>query len=132
MSLRLRDDITGPRGGVLRADGVHSALLADAGPVAEFLADAEPPAHDTWTITGILKDRWKYAPLTLNLIRTAPARLHQLLAVGAERDLPDELLQFFWFEDPAGAGNGRARAKRRPTGLPIPPPISRRQRPVSL
>ena len=88
--LRLRDDITVPRGGLLRADGVHSALLADAGPVAEFLADAEPPAHDTWTVTGRLKEHWKYAPLTLNLIRTAPARLHQLLAVGAEKDLPDE------------------------------------------
>ena len=94
VSLRLRDDITVPRGGLLRADGVHSALLADAGPVAEFLADAEPPAHDTWTVTGRLKEHWKYAPLTLNLIRTAPARLHQLLAVGAERDLPDELLQY--------------------------------------
>ena len=99
VSLRLRHDITVPRGGLLRADGVHSALLADAGPVAEFLADAEPPAHDTWTVTGRLKEHWKYAPLTLNLIRTAPARLHQLLAVGAEKDLPDELLQYFSFED---------------------------------
>jgi len=36
VSLRLRHDITVPRGGVLRADGVHSALLADAGRVAEF------------------------------------------------------------------------------------------------
>jgi hypothetical protein len=95
VSLRLRHDITVPRGGLLRADGVHSALLADAGPVAEFLADAEPPAHDTWTVTGRLKEHWKYAPLTLNLIRTAPARLHQLLAVGAEKDLPEELLQYF-------------------------------------
>ena len=42
MSLRLRDDITVPEGARLRADGVHSALLADGGPVAEFLADAEP------------------------------------------------------------------------------------------
>jgi hypothetical protein len=130
VSLRLRDDITVPRGGLLRADGVHSALVADAGAVAEFLADAEPPAHDTWTITGRLKERWKYAPLTLNLIRTAPARLHQLLAVGVERDLPDELLQFFWFEDPAGPGNGRARTKRQPrrtpdTPIDLPPPRPR-------
>jgi hypothetical protein len=73
-----------PRGGLLRADGVHSALLADAGPVAEFLADAEPPAHDTWTITGRLKERWRYPAPTLNLIRTAAARLHQLLTAGVE------------------------------------------------
>jgi hypothetical protein len=121
VSLRLRDDITVPRGGLLRANGVHSALLADAGPVAEFLADAEPPAHDTWTVTGRLKEHWKYAPLTLNLIRTVPARLHQLLAVGVERDLPDELLQFFWFEDPAGSGSGRVRAKRQPKRTPETP-----------
>ena len=130
VSLRLRHDITVPRGGVLRADGVHSALLADAGRVAEFLADAEPPAHDTWTVTGRLKERWKYAPLTLNLIRTAPARLHQLLAVGVERDLPDELLQYFWFEDPAGSGNGHT--KRRPRRTPATPPVLPPPRPRQL
>ena len=129
VSLRLRDDITVPRGGLLRADGVHSALLADAGCLAEFLADAEPPAHDTWTITGRLKERWRYAALTLNLIRTAPAKLHSLLAAGVEKDLPDELLQYFWFEDGSGSGAGRALAKRQPkrtpetpTGLPTPKP----------
>jgi len=95
-----------------------------------FLADAEPPAHDTWTITGRLKERWKYAPLTLNLIRTAPAKLHHLLAAGVEQDLPDELLQFFWFEDPAGSGKGRARTKRQkrrtldtPSDIPTPRPL---------
>jgi len=127
--LRLRDDITVPRGGALRVDGVHSALLAASGPVAEFLADAEPPAHDTWTITGRLKEAWKYAPQTLNLIRTAPAKLHHLLSIGVEKDLPNELLQFFWFEDPDSSGNARARAKRKPretpntpTDLPLPRP----------
>ena len=128
--LRLRDDITVPQGGLLRADGVHSALLADSGPVAEFLADAEPPAHDSWKVTSRLKERWKYAPATLNLIRTAPARLHQLLAVGAEKDLPDELLQYFWFEDPSGSGNGRGRIRRQPKRTPhtptdLPPPRPR-------
>jgi hypothetical protein len=126
VSLRLRDDITVPRGGPLRADGVHSALLADSEPVAEFLADAEPPAHDTRTVTGTLKRRWKYAQTTLILVRTAPARLHQLLAVGAERDLPDELLRYFWFEDPAGSGNGRTkRQPRRTPGTPPDPPPAR-------
>ena len=119
-----------PRGALLRAYGVHSALLAAAGPVAEFLADAEPPAHDTWTVTGRLKERWKYALLTLTLIRTAPAKLHQLLAVGAERDLPDELLQFFWFEDPAGSGNGRAPSASR-GALRTPPSFYHRHGPAS-
>jgi hypothetical protein len=130
VSLRLRDDITVPKGARLRADGVHSALLADGGPVAEFLADAEPPAHDTWTVTGTLKKRWKYAPLTLHLIRTSPARLHQLLAVGAEKDLPEELLQYFWFEEPAGSVNGRT--KRRPRRTSGTPPVFPPSRPRQL
>jgi hypothetical protein len=119
VSLRLRDDITVPRGGMLRADGVHSALLAGAGPIAEFLADAEPPAHDTWTITGRLKEQWKYTALTLNLIRTAPAKLYHLLAAGAERDLPDELLKYFSFED--SSESGRPRPKPKPGPTPGPP-----------
>jgi hypothetical protein len=132
VSLRLRDDITVPRGGLLRADGVHSALLADAGPVAEFLADAEPPAHDSWAVTGRLKERWKYAPLTMNLIRTPPARLHQLLSVGVERDLPDELLQYFSFDDASASGSGRPRPKPRPGRTPEPPGILPPPRPRQL
>lgn len=128
--LRLRDDLTVPRGGRFPADGVHSALLADPGPVARFLADAEPPAHDTWTTTTKLRTNWRYAPQTLNLIRTAPARLHRILTIAAQRDLPDELLQFFWFDDPARAGGAAAGPKRRPRRTPdtptdMPPPRPR-------
>lgn len=119
--LRLRDDLTVPRGGPMPADGVHSALVADPGPVARFLADAEPPAHDIWTTTSKLKENWKYAQGTLTLLRTAPARLYRLLAAGTQQDLPDELLQFFSFEDPDRTGGSRAGAKRRPRRTPKPP-----------
>jgi hypothetical protein len=129
VALRLRDDITVPRGARLGVDGVHSALVAHVGCVALFLADAEPPAHDSWRTTARLKANWKYASQTLNLIRTALATLHRLLAVGVEQELPDELLQFFWFEDAAGSGAGRGRARRQsrrtpdaPTDLPPPRP----------
>jgi hypothetical protein len=129
-ALRLRDDITVPRGVTFAVDGVHNALVAEEGPAAEFLADAEPPAHDNWTVTTRLRERWRYERRILNLIRTALAKLYHLLAAGAERDLPDELLQFFWFEDPAGSGNGRARAKRQQRRTPetpsdLPPPRPR-------
>jgi hypothetical protein len=120
-ALRLRDDIIVRRGVRFAADEVHNALIAERGPAAEFLADAEPPAHDTWTVTTKLKERWKYAPQILNLIRTAPAKLHHLLALGVERELPDELLQYFWFEDTSGSGNGRARVRRQPRRTPDTP-----------
>jgi hypothetical protein len=129
VALRLRDDITVPGGARLGVHGVHSALVAHAGCVALFLADAEPPAHETWTTTARLKTNWRYAPQTLNLIRTALATLHRLLAAGLDQELPDELLQFFWFEDPAGSGSGRGRARRRPRRTPGAPLTSRRRGP---
>jgi hypothetical protein len=54
-ALRLRGDITVPKGGGLSADRIHSALIAGDGAVSAFLGDAEPPAHDTWTATSTLK-----------------------------------------------------------------------------
>lgn len=127
--LRLRDDITVPGGVRFAADGVHNALVAE-GTAAEFLADAEPPAHDTWTVTTRLKEQWRYGRKTLILIRTCPAKLYSLLVAGAERDLPNELLQYFWFEDPAGSGTGRMQAKPKPKRTPdtpsdFPPPRPR-------
>lgn len=115
-NLRLREDITVPDAGKLKTDGVLSALVAPSGPVADLLADAEPPAHDTWTVTTKLSENWRYASDTVRLIRAAPAKLHDLLAVGAAQELPDELLDLFWFEGDRSEG-----PSERPGRYPKPP-----------
>jgi hypothetical protein len=41
--------------------------------------------------------------------------------VGVEKDLPDELLQYFSFEDPLASGHGRRRSRPKPGPTPQPP-----------
>ena len=125
-ALRLRGDISVPDAAKLSVEGVMSALVAEDGPAAEFLADAEPPAHDNWMVTERLKAKWKYAPDTLKLVRRLPAKLHELLAAGAEEELPDELLDYFWFEGQDSARPQEPSGGRQPKppqpGRPDPPP----------
>jgi hypothetical protein len=131
-ALRLRGDISVPDAAKLNVEGVASALVAEDGPLADFLADAEPPAHDTWIVTEQLKKSWRNARDTLPLIRSAPVRLHALLAVGAEDEVPDALLDFFWFEDdaapkPPTPGGGPKPKPPQPAPPPEPPAPRPRQ-----
>ena len=133
LALRLRGDITIPDAAPLDEPGVLSALVAEDGPLAEFLADAEPPAHDTWQRTQRLQAKWRHAQETLSLIRTAPKKLHRLLSSEPQETLPDALLDLFWFEDPGVTGPvaGSSGSKGKPHGRgavepPRPTPTARR------
>lgn len=113
LTLRLRYPITVPDGAPLGVPGVMSALIAAPGPAADLLRDAEPPAHDTWTVTDVLKQRWRYPKPTLDLIRRLPRQLHDALTVGVDDEVPDALLDLFWFEEPEPVpGDGRAAGRR--------------------
>lgn len=50
-----RDDITVPDACRLKGDDILAAMIAPEGAVANFLAAAEPPAHDSWTVTERLR-----------------------------------------------------------------------------
>jgi hypothetical protein len=119
----VRGDITVPEEAKqFRGAGAFAALLAQDGPVSEFLADAENPAHTKWAGTmSRLRSNWKYPPQTLSVIRNAPVALHKLLSTGREQINEDALINFFWIDDPAAppgkAGSSRPKKKT----VPVPP-----------
>lgn len=137
-ALYVRRDITIPdeARGFGRTD-VFAAMIADKGDVAEFLADAENPAHTKWSGQAQrLKATWSYPNQTLTFIRNAPVKLYQLLTTGIEIEVPDALLDFFWVNDgsttaKSGTGSGgvkKGTKQSSPPPEPPPPPAARKFR----
>lgn len=128
-ALYVRRDITVPdEARKFRSTEVYAAMVADRGEVAEFLADAENPAHTSWNSQAQrLKAGWKYPHQTLSFIRNAPVRLHQLLTTGLEAEVRNALLDFFWIDEPHDQGKGggkdrrKGQVKRAPAPDPLPP-----------
>ena len=134
-ALYVRKDITVPdEARSFSGKGIFAAMIADRGEVAEFLADAENPAHTSWSgQADRLRKNWKYPGQTLSFIRNAPARLHQLLTTGVEVEVRNALLDFFWVDEPdqakSGGSRGRGeRGKPNATGEPPTPPPPRPRR----
>lgn len=101
-ALYVRKDITVPdEARRFGKTDVFAAMIADRGDVAEFLADAENPAHTSWSGQAQrLTANWKYPNQTLSFIRNAPVRLYQMLTTGLETEVRNALLDFFWIADP--------------------------------
>jgi len=100
-------------------------LLAEDEPVAEFLGDAENPAHYKWNgKSEALRQKYKNPEGTLSCIRNSLIDLHDLLTQIAEEP-PDEqaLLDFFWIP---GQSRGKGRGKVAPS--PEPPPVPSRDK----
>jgi hypothetical protein len=76
--------------------GVRAVVLVQPGAVADFLGDAEGPAHTNWSEkTERLKQDYKYGATLLSFVRQAPGRILDLVR-GAD-DEEDRALgaQFF-------------------------------------
>ncbi len=130
-ALYVRKDITVPdEARRFGKTDVFAAMIADRGDVAEFLADAENPAHTSWSGQAQrLTANWKYPNQTLSFVRNAPVRLYQMLTTGLETEVRNALLDFFWIADPKrppepgrkpgrnNNGDGKEKA-----GGPIDPP----------
>lgn len=101
-ALYVRKDITVPdEARRFGKTDVFAAMIADKGDVAEFLADAENPAHTSWSGQAQrLTANWKYPNQTLSFVRNAPVRLYQMLTTGLETEVRNALLDFFWIADP--------------------------------
>lgn len=100
-ALYVRKDITVPdEARRFGKTDVFAAMIADKGDVAEFLADAENPAHTSWSGQAQrLTANWKYPNQTLSFVRNAPVRLYQMLTTGLETEVRNALLDFFWIAD---------------------------------
>lgn len=113
-ALYVRKDITVPdEARRFGKTDVFAAMIADKGDVAEFLADAENPAHTSWSGQAQrLTANWKYPHQTLSFVRNAPVRLYQMLTTGLETEVRNALLDFFWIADPKRPPEpGRKRGK---------------------
>jgi hypothetical protein len=90
------------------------AMVASTGPVADFLGDAENPAHTIWNATAEkLTKNWLAPSQALRGIRHAPKQLQQLLGEQVEQSDPDALIDFFSLLDESSTGEARKRRRTR-------------------
>ncbi|MBW1947252.1 MAG: hypothetical protein JRI33_04870 [Deltaproteobacteria bacterium] len=95
-------------------------LLAEDEPVAEFLGDAENPAHYRWNgKSPELHRKYKNPEMTLRAIRNSLIGLHDLLTQVAEEADELALRDFFWIPGRPG-GKGKKKGTPEPPAPPIP------------
>jgi hypothetical protein len=127
-SLFVRGAITVPEESrYFRGRNVFGALVAADEGIAEFLGDAENPAHTRWNGNADkLKRKWKSPSAKLSSIRHSLDSLYNLLAQAIESEEPDALIDVFSIE--GAAMNAKKRAKDGPTVSPPMPdlPTSRK------
>ncbi|MBL0125765.1 MAG: hypothetical protein IPP88_24935, partial [Betaproteobacteria bacterium] len=102
-SLFVRGAITVPEESrYFRGRNVFGALVAAHEDIAEFLGDAENPAHTRWNGNADkLKRKWKSPTARLSEIRHSLETLYNLLAQAIESEEPDALIDIFSIEGPA-------------------------------
>jgi hypothetical protein len=130
-ALYVRKDITVPdEARRFGKTDVFAAMIADKGDISEFLADAENPAHTSWSGQAQrLTANWKYPNQTVSFVRNAPVRLYQMLTTGLETEVRNALLDFFWIADPKRPpepgrkpGQNSKGDEKEKAGGPIDPP----------
>ncbi|MFL6857345.1 MAG: hypothetical protein ACJ8EB_05490 [Allosphingosinicella sp.] len=98
------------------------AMVASAGPIADFLGDAENPAHTLWNATAEkLLANWVNPGTILRNIRYAPRQLQQLLGEQVEQQDPNALIDFFSLLEQSSTGEARKRRRSRRKPLVITP-----------
>ncbi len=65
----------------LKEPGIRTLMVAEDGPITEFLGDAENPAHTKWlTTTKHFRGKYNKGPTLLSFIKNSSARLANFLA----------------------------------------------------
>lgn len=84
-----------------RARGVRALVIADHAPVANFLRDAEHPAHTHWSKeTSNFKAKYQWGPSTLSFIHNSVPSLMGLLAANVPDQNPRLLIDYFYLPRP--------------------------------
>ena len=102
--------------------GAHAygAMIADDDVVAEFLGDAENPAHTGWnTNAEKLNSRWKNAGKSLAAIRHSLRKLYQVIADQNDKQDDNALISYFSLPKKAQTPKGKGRSIVKPK-LEIP------------
>lgn len=95
-SLFARGPITLPEEHNLRGIIAKGAMIASDGSVAEFLGDAENPAHTKWNSNaGKLTSRWHKPRTTLYVIRHSVRSLYEIISGQNEMQDDNALIDFF-------------------------------------
>lgn len=104
-ALFVRGALTIPKEAIqrFRSRTAFGALVASDPLVAEFLRNAENPAHTEWNGGGKLRDLWNSAGNRLSEIRNSLRQLHELLAQALEHRDDDALKALFSVKDPDAA-----------------------------
>jgi hypothetical protein len=98
------------------------AMVASSGPIADFLGDAENPAHTLWNATAEkLTENWVNPSAALRNIRFALRQLQQLLGEQIEQIDPDALIDFFSLLDQSATGEARKRRRTRRKPVEVTP-----------
>lgn len=87
---------------VLVSRNVVGLLVAEDGPLSEFLGDAEPPSHVRWTAVNV-REKAKYVTPdeTLRIAATTLRQLERLVQdESLERIFEDAFKDFFWRPKP--------------------------------
>lgn len=122
-ALFVRGSLTVP-GERARFNGVPAwgAMVAQSGDVAEFLGDAENPAHTHWNSSAEkLLAKWQTPTPALRAIRNAPYQLQQLLAGQIEQTDRDALIDFFSLVDQLPTADAKKKRRTRQTPIVIEP-----------
>lgn len=120
-ALFARGSITVP-GEVRYFSGVHAygAMVAADKGVAEFLGDAENPAHTNWIASAEkLADRWNSTGV-VKQIRYSLRELHALIAEQVAREDQNALIDLFSLVDASRASTGPRKRTNKPVVNVIP------------
>jgi hypothetical protein len=135
-ALFIRGSLTVPNESTCFPSRRAFAALVAYGIAAEFLRDAENPAHTKWNGQAErLKENWRNPGQRLNRIRHSLRQLHDLLAQAVEWKDENALIRVLSVRDPAGIGwpgkDDEGQGTRPPPPRP-PPPIRSRPKLFSV
>ncbi|WP_349366442.1 MAG: hypothetical protein ABL311_01365 [Nitratireductor rhodophyticola] len=114
-SLFARGPITLPGERHFTGAVARGAMIAHDDIVAEFLGDAENPAHTAWNSNAEkLTSRWDSPRKTLSAIRQSLRDLYNMIADQKETQDEDALIDFFSLADKAQASKGKKKRVKKP------------------
>jgi hypothetical protein len=97
------------------AAAAYGALIANDDDIADFLGDAENPAHTAWnTKAHKLAERWRNPAQTLATVRHALRHFYTVIADQAESEDTEALIDIFSILDQTQSSRGPRRKSRKP------------------